>query len=44
MQTEKQQRGRPREFDEQEVMLAAMNYFWEHGYDNKCLAKINVIF
>ena len=37
MQTEKQQRGRPREFDEQEVMLAAMNYFWEHGYDNTSL-------
>lgn len=37
MQMKKQQRGRPREFDEQEVMLAAMNYFWEHGYDNTSL-------
>lgn len=31
------QRGRPREFDEQEVLLAAMNHFWEHGYDNTSL-------
>ncbi|HFQ61472.1 MAG TPA: TetR/AcrR family transcriptional regulator [Epsilonproteobacteria bacterium] len=29
-----QTRGRPREFDEIEVLTAAMHYFWEHGYDN----------
>ena len=31
------QRGRPREFDEKEVLTAAMHHFWEHGYDNTSL-------
>ncbi len=30
---EKKQRGRPKSFDETEVLTAAMEYFWEHGYD-----------
>ncbi len=37
MKTLKQQRGRPREFNEHEVLSAAMNYFWVHGYENSSL-------
>ena len=30
-------RGRPKTFDHDEVVLLAMNYFWEHGYENTTL-------
>lgn len=33
-------RGRPRTFDETEALTAAMNYFWEHGYDNTSLDNL----
>lgn len=33
-------RGRPKAFDEQEVLTAAMHYFWEHGYDNASLDNL----
>jgi TetR/AcrR family transcriptional repressor of nem operon len=29
--------GRPKSFDEDEVLARAMNYFWEHGYENSTL-------
>ncbi|MDD5051685.1 MAG: TetR/AcrR family transcriptional regulator [Sulfuricurvum sp.] len=29
--------GRPKSFDEGEVLALAMNYFWEHGYENSSL-------
>lgn len=29
--------GRPKSFDEDKVLALAMNYFWEHGYDNSSL-------
>jgi len=29
--------GRPKSFDEDEVLALAMNYFWEHGYENSSL-------
>jgi len=35
-----QARGRPKEFDEQEALTAAMHYFWEHGYDNTSLDNL----
>ena len=37
-----QTRGRPKAFDETEVLTAAMNYFWEHGYDNTSLDNLLV--
>ena len=33
-------RGRPKAFDENEVLSAAMNYFWEHGYSNASLDNL----
>ncbi len=36
----KQTRGRPKAFDEDETLALAMNYFWEHGYDNASLDKL----
>jgi len=33
-------RGRPKTFDEVEALTAAMNYFWEHGYDNASLDNL----
>ena len=33
-------RGRPKAFDEGEVLAAAMNYFWEHGYSNASLDNL----
>ena len=33
-------RGRPKTFDETEALTAAMNYFWEHGYDNTSLDNL----
>ena len=33
-------RGRPKAFDEQEALTAAMHYFWEHGYDNTSLDNL----
>ena len=35
-----QTRGRPKAFDETEVLTAAMHYFWEHGYDNTSLDNL----
>jgi AcrR family transcriptional regulator len=35
-----QPRGRPKAFDEQEALTAAMHYFWEHGYDNTSLDNL----
>jgi TetR/AcrR family transcriptional repressor of nem operon len=34
--------GRPKAFDEQEALTAAMYYFWEHGYDNTSLDSLLV--
>ena len=36
----KQTRGRPKAFDEDEALALAMNYFWEHGYDNTSLDNL----
>ncbi len=36
----KQSRGRPKAFDEDKTLALAMNYFWEHGYDNTPLDKL----
>ena len=33
-------RGRPKTFDEREALTAAMNYFWENGYDNTSLDNL----
>jgi AcrR family transcriptional regulator len=33
-------RGRPKAFDEIEVLTSAMLYFWEHGYDNTSLDNL----
>ena len=33
-------RGRPKAFDENEALASAMNYFWEHGYDNTSLDNL----
>jgi len=38
--TNKITRGRPKAFDEQEALTAAMHYFWEHGYDNTSLDNL----
>jgi TetR/AcrR family transcriptional repressor of nem operon len=35
-------RGRPKAFDEDEVLASAMNYFWEHGYSNASLDNLLV--
>ncbi len=32
--------GRPRSFNEQEVLQKAMEYFWEHGYDRSSLSVL----
>lgn len=32
--------GRPREFDEEEVMTKIMNQFWKHGYEGTALSDI----
>jgi len=32
--------GRPKEFDELQVLSLAMNYFWDHGYDNSSLSQL----
>ena len=40
MNTKIQARGRPKAFDEQEALTAAMHYFWEHGYDNTSLDNL----
>ena len=34
--------GRPKSFDEDEVLALAMNYFWEHGYENSSLDNLLV--
>jgi len=34
--------GRPKSFDEDEVLALAMNYFWEHGYENSSLDDLLV--
>lgn len=34
--------GRPKSFDEDEVLVLAMNYFWEHGYENSSLDDLLV--
>jgi len=36
----KKNRGRPKAFDENEVLYLAMNYFWEHGYDSTNLENL----
>ena len=33
-------RGRPKAFNEDEALQLAMNYFWEHGYDNTSLDNL----
>jgi len=33
-------KGRPKSFNESEVLALAMNYFWEHGYDNASLDNL----
>jgi TetR/AcrR family transcriptional repressor of nem operon len=33
-------KGRPKAFDEGEVLAAAMNYFWKHGYSNASLENL----
>lgn len=40
MNTKIQTRGRPKTFDEKEALTAAMNCFWEHGYDNTSLDNL----
>lgn len=32
--------GRPKTFEDDEVLILAMNYFWEHGYDNTSLDNL----
>lgn len=32
--------GRPKSFDDDEVLILAMNYFWEHGYENTSLDNL----
>jgi len=36
----KQSIGRPKSFDEKETLLLAMNYFWEHGYNDSSLENL----
>ena len=33
-------RGRPREFDEEEVLDIAMRLFWEHGFDGTSMSEL----
>ncbi len=33
-------KGRPKSFDEQEVLGLAMDYFWKHGYENSSLDDV----
>jgi len=33
-------RGRPKAFDENEVLALAMEYFWEHGYESSSLDNL----
>ncbi len=33
-------KGRPKSFDEQEVLGLAMDYFWKHGYENSALDDV----
>jgi AcrR family transcriptional regulator len=33
-------RGRPREFDEEEVLDVAMRLFWEHGFDGTSMSEL----
>lgn len=33
-------RGRPKAFDENAVLALAMEYFWEHGYENSSLDNL----
>jgi TetR/AcrR family transcriptional regulator, transcriptional repressor for nem operon len=33
-------RGRPRKFDEEEVLRAAVEVFWEHGFDEAALESV----
>jgi len=33
----KRKQGRPKSFDEHEILTSAMNYFWHNGYDNSSL-------
>ena len=40
MKTDMKHRGRPKTFDETEVLMRAMHYFWEHGYDNTSLDNL----
>ena len=35
-----QTRGRPKTFDETEVLILAMHHFWEHGYDKTSLDSL----
>jgi len=32
--------GRPKEFDEEQVLSIAMDYFWDQGYDNASLSQL----
>jgi len=36
-------RGRPKAFNEDEALQLAMNYFWEHGYDNTTLDNLLIV-
>jgi len=36
-------RGRPKAFDENEALVAAMNYFWKHGYSNASLDNLLLV-
>ena len=40
MKSYSSQRGRPRSFDEEEALVAAMHYFWEHGYDASSIGEL----
>ena len=33
-------KGRPREFDEEQALASAMNFFWENGYDGSSLSDL----
>jgi AcrR family transcriptional regulator len=34
------ERGRPRAFDEEEVLDVAMRLFWEHGFDGTSMSEL----
>jgi len=40
MKNIKQCVGRPKSFDEDQILLLAMNYFWEHGYNDSSLENL----